>query len=152
VTQSTQHFRIRVRNLISLFDDRTDSILGQGACQSIESGFALAQILALWESPDAASAFQFFQDFRKPRTDNITKTSYETGKMASADIPETMWKTAFSPDIVHERMRWVMEYDLLTELSEKLSAVKTIKPTPICESGSSRGADQALTRGVQARL
>lgn len=118
--------------------------LGQGACQSIESGFALAQILAHWKSPDAAAAFQFFQDFRKPRTDKITRTSAETGKMASADIPEEMWKQAFSPEVVHERMRWVMEYDLLAELSEKLGAVRDEKSAPTSESESTR-ADQELT-------
>lgn len=79
-------------------------------------------MLKNWASPDIAAAFQFFQDFRKPRTDRITSSSYETGKMASADIPEEQWKTAFSPAIVRERMRWVMEYDLLGELASKLAA------------------------------
>jgi hypothetical protein len=72
--------------------------------------------------------------------------------MASADIPEAMWRQAFSPEIVHERMRWVMEYDLLTELSTKLSAVNAIKPIPTSESASSHGAGQELTPGLQARL
>lgn len=96
--------------------------IGQGACQAIESGFALAQVLKHWMSPDIAKAFQFFQDFRKPRTDRITSSSYETGKMASADIPEEMWASAFSPSVVRERMRWVMEFDLLGELAAKLAA------------------------------
>ncbi|KAF2105978.1 salicylate hydroxylase [Lophiotrema nucula] len=95
---------------------------GQGACQAIESGFALAQVLKNWQSPDLGKAFQFFQDFRKPRTDRITSSSYETGKMASADIPEGMWASAFSPSTVRERMRWVMEFDLLGGLASKLDA------------------------------
>lgn len=42
--------------------------------------------------------------------------------MASADIPEELWTTAFKPEVVRERMRWVMEYDLLKELSTRLQA------------------------------
>jgi salicylate hydroxylase len=79
-------------------------------------------VLRHWASPDIAKAFQFFQDFRKPRTDRITSSSYETGKMASADIPEELWASAFSPSMVRERMRWVMEFDLLGELAAKLAA------------------------------
>ena len=86
----------------------------------MESGFALAQTLKNWKSDDLEAAFQFFQDFRKPRTDRITKSSYETGKMASADIPEEKWASSFSPEVVRERMRWVMEYDLLGELAKNL--------------------------------
>ena len=86
----------------------------------MESGFALAQTLKNWKSDDLESAFQFFQDFRKPRTDRITQSSYETGKMASADITEEMWASIFSPEVVRERMRWVMEYDLLGELAKRL--------------------------------
>ncbi|KAF2000357.1 salicylate hydroxylase [Amniculicola lignicola CBS 123094] len=94
---------------------------GQGACQAIESGFALAQVLKHWASPSLADAFQFFQDLRKPRTDRITSSSAETGKMASADIPEELWASSFSPSVVRERMRWVMEYDLLGELATRLA-------------------------------
>lgn len=42
--------------------------------------------------------------------------------MASAEVPEEMWTTAFSPTVIRERMRWVMEYDLLGELANKLAA------------------------------
>ncbi|KFA45846.1 hypothetical protein S40293_09473 [Stachybotrys chartarum IBT 40293] len=108
---------------IILIGDSVHSTLphqGQGACQAIESGFALAQTLKHWRNEDAGAAFQFFQDFRKPRTDRITKTSYETGKLASADVPEELWAETFKPDVIKERMRWVMEYDLLAELASKL--------------------------------
>ncbi|KAF2661506.1 salicylate hydroxylase [Lophiostoma macrostomum CBS 122681] len=110
---------------IILIGDSVHSTLphqGQGACQAIESGFALAQVLKHWQTSDIASAFQFFQDIRKPRTDRITSSSYETGKMASADIPDEQWASAFTPTVVRERMRWVMEYDLLGELASQLTA------------------------------
>lgn len=125
--------------------------VGQGACQSIESGFALAQVMALWPNADSASAFQFFQDIRKPRTDKITQTSYETGKMASADIPESQWAQAFSPEVVHERMRWVMEYDLLADLSVKLAAVNAASSHSDSEFASS-AKERKLTPEFQARL
>ncbi|KAK5120748.1 hypothetical protein LTR85_006106 [Meristemomyces frigidus] len=98
---------------------------GQGAGMAIESGFALAQILRHWDSEDLSAALQLFQDVRKPRTDRITKTSYETGKVASADIPEEMWAASFSPDLMRERMKWVMEYDLLGELFAKQAAASS---------------------------
>lgn len=80
----------------------------------------MAQTLKNWKDTDLASALQFFQDIRKPRTDRVTKSSYETGKMASADIPEELWTTAFNPEAVRERMRWVMDYDLAGELAKGL--------------------------------
>lgn len=110
---------------IILIGDSVHSTLphqGQGACQAIESGFALAQTLKNWKGDDLAAALQFFQDFRKPRTDRITRTSAETGKLASADVPEELWASTFQPEAIKERMRWVMEYDLLGELAAKLKA------------------------------
>ncbi|KAH8676224.1 salicylate hydroxylase [Xylariales sp. PMI_506] len=110
---------------VILIGDSVHSTLphqGQGACQAIESGFALAQTLKHWKDEDLNAALQFFQDFRKPRTDRITASSYETGKMASADIPEEQWAASFNPSVVGERMKWVMEYDLLGELAKKLEA------------------------------
>lgn len=49
--------------------------------------------------------------------------------MASADIPEEQWAGAFAPEIVRERMRWVMEYDLLGELASALASVGVEKPS-----------------------
>ncbi|KAI1080817.1 salicylate hydroxylase [Whalleya microplaca] len=118
----------QVESGVVLVGDSVHSTLphqGQGTCQAIESGFALAQILKHWRNDDLASAFKFYQDFRKPRTDRITQSSYETGKMASADIPEETWATAFNPSAVRERMKWVMEYDLLADLVEKMEKVQS---------------------------
>lgn len=108
---------------VILIGDSVHSTLphqGQGACQAIESGFALAQVLRYWDDSSLGSALQYFQDLRKPRTDRITQSSYETGKMASADIPEEQWASSFNPAVVRERMRWVMEYDLMGELAKTL--------------------------------
>lgn len=95
---------------------------GQGACQAIESGFALAQILKKWHGSSIGPALQFFQDFRKPRTDRITLSSYETGKLASADIPEEFWSAKFDPEAIRDRMKWVMEFDLIEELAHQMQA------------------------------
>ena len=90
---------------------------------AIESGFALAQILQHWPDGDLNSALQFFQDIRKPRTDKVTKTSYETGKLASAVIPEKLWAETFKPEIIRDRFRWIMEYDLLEDIRSKLVTI-----------------------------
>ncbi|KKY27433.1 putative salicylate 1-hydroxylase [Diplodia seriata] len=111
---------------IVLIGDAVHSTLphqGQGACMAIESGFALAQVLGSWESDDLHAALQWFQDLRKPRTDKITETSYETGKMASADVPEDAWGRTFNPDVLRERMKWVMEYDLLADVNSKKASL-----------------------------
>ena len=109
---------------VILMGDAVHSTLphqGQGACQAIESAVALAQTLKSWpEEDDLESAFSFFQDFRKPRTDRVTSTSYDAGKMASVDIPEELWASTFSPEAVREAMRWIMEYDVVGDLVEKL--------------------------------
>lgn len=85
---------------------------------AIESGVALATILKNWKSDNLESAFFFYQELRKPRTDKITKTSYEAGKLASADVPE-MASDTFNPEALRERMKWIMDYDVLKEVFEK---------------------------------
>lgn len=84
---------------------------------AIESGIALATILRHWKTDDLQAAFQFYQDLRKPRTDRITQTSYEAGKLASSDSPDQMTEN-FNPDALTERMRWIMEYNVLDDLGE----------------------------------
>jgi salicylate hydroxylase len=84
---------------------------------AVESGVALATILKNW-SNNLKSAFSFYQNLRKPRTDKVTKTSYEAGKLASADVPEVTSDT-FNPDALRERMKWIMDYDVLKDVYEK---------------------------------
>lgn len=56
---------------------------GQGTCQAVESGAALAVFLKnAKESDTPADIFEKFKALRKPRTDKITKTSEEAGKRA----------------------------------------------------------------------
>ncbi|KAI1105606.1 FAD/NAD(P)-binding domain-containing protein [Jackrogersella minutella] len=118
---------------------------GQGACQAIESGFTLAQILKNWKSTDLGSALKFYQDFRKPRTDRITRSSYETGKMASADIPEDQWAAAFNPAMTRERMKWVMEYDLLADLADKLEKVQEASVSTPASAPSDQPSNMEFT-------
>lgn len=85
---------------------------------AIESGIALATILRNWASDDLAAAFQLYQDIRKPRTDKVTKTSYEAGLLASSDLPDS-FSDSFNPDALRERMKWIMEGDVLEEVYRK---------------------------------
>lgn len=94
-------------------------LLGQGTCMAIESGIALATILKKWKAgDDLTPAFQLYQDLRKPRTDKVTKTSYEAGLLASADLPEGFTDT-FKPELLKERMKWIMEADVLDDLHRR---------------------------------
>lgn len=85
---------------------------------AIESGIALATILRHWKNDDLESAFQFYQNLRKPRTDRVTQTSFEAGKLASSDSPDEMNNT-FNPEALSERMKWIMEYNVLEDLRAK---------------------------------
>jgi salicylate hydroxylase len=85
---------------------------------AIESGLALATILRHWKTDDLEAAFKFYQDLRKPRTDRVTQTSYEAGKLASSDSPDQM-SNNFNPEALTERMRWIMEYNVLEDLRAK---------------------------------
>lgn len=82
---------------------------------AIESGIALATILRHWKTDDLEAAFQFYQDLRKPRTDRVTQTSSEAGKLASSDTPDQMTSN-FNPQSLMERMKWIMEYNVLEDL------------------------------------
>ncbi|OQD73869.1 hypothetical protein PENDEC_c013G02962 [Penicillium decumbens] len=106
---------------IILLGDSAHSTLphqGQGTCMAIESGIALATILRHWKGEDLEGAFKFYRDLRKPRTDRVTQTSYEAGKLASADTPDQMTNN-FSPQALGERMKWIMEYNVLEDLRAK---------------------------------
>ncbi|KAJ5673868.1 hypothetical protein N7462_009307 [Penicillium macrosclerotiorum] len=106
---------------IILLGDSAHSTLphqGQGTCMAIESGIALATILRHWKTDDLEAAFKFYQDLRKPRTDRVTQTSYEAGKLASADTPDQMTSN-FNPQALGERMKWIMEYNVLEDLRVK---------------------------------
>lgn len=82
---------------------------------AIESGIALATILRHWKADTLKDAFQFYQDLRKPRTDRVTKTSADAGKLASSDNPSGMSEN-FNPAALSERMKWIMEYNILEDL------------------------------------
>lgn len=85
---------------------------------AIESGIALATILRHWKSDDLEAAFRFYQDLRKPRTDRVNRTSAEAGKLASSDTPDQLTNN-FNPTALMERMKWIMEYNVLEDLREK---------------------------------
>ncbi|KAJ5812206.1 hypothetical protein N7474_008507 [Penicillium riverlandense] len=103
---------------IILLGDSAHSTLphqGQGTCMAIESGIALATILRHWKTDDLEAAFKFYQDLRKPRTDRVTRTSEEAGKLASSDSPDQLTSN-FNPETLMERMKWIMEYNVLEDL------------------------------------
>lgn len=85
---------------------------------AIESGVALATILKNWKGDNLKDAFAFYQSIRKPRTDKVTKTSAEAGKLASADVPEGT-SQEFNSEALRERMKWIMNYDVLKDVYEQ---------------------------------
>lgn len=86
---------------------------------AIESGFTLATILANWASDDLEAAFELYKQVRKPRTDRVTRTSYEAGKLASADLPDVNITSIFNPEALRERMKWIMDGDIMKEVYQK---------------------------------
>ena len=92
--------------------------IGQGTCMAIESGIALATILRHWKGDNLQEAFAFYQNLRKPRTDRVTQTSYEAGKLASSDTPDQMTES-FNPHALGERMKWIMEYNVIEDVKAK---------------------------------
>ncbi|OJD31050.1 salicylate hydroxylase [Diplodia corticola] len=75
------------------------------------SGATASRCLRLGHPTTLMRRCDSFKTCRKPRTDRITaQTSYGTGKMASADMAEDEWTTTFDPDVLRERMKWVVEY------------------------------------------
>lgn len=116
---STLPHQGKLTSCFSIFTkSRLTSDAGQGTCMAIESGIALATILRHWKNDDLAAAFQFYQDLRKPRTDRVTQTSYEAGKLASSDAPDKLTES-FNPKALEERMKWIMEYNVLEDLRTK---------------------------------
>ncbi|KIX98733.1 uncharacterized protein Z520_05194 [Fonsecaea multimorphosa CBS 102226] len=116
---------------IVLVGDSVHSTLphqAQGTCMAIESGAALATILRTWKDNDLQSALKFYQTLRKPRTDKITTTSYDAGKLGSADDVAKVTPT-FNPTVIRDRMKWVMEYNLLQDLISRGKDYLDISPS-----------------------
>ena len=88
---------------------------------AIESGTALAIILSRWRGDNIGDALAFYKEIRKPRTDRITQTSFMAGKLASSDNPEGIRKEDFDPEVIRDRMKWIMNYDLIQHLSDESS-------------------------------
>ena len=80
---------------------------------AIESGITLAVLFRNWKTSNLRNALQFYQDIRKPRTDRITRTSYEAGKLASSDVLDKV-TLMFNPEALRDRMKWIMEEALIT--------------------------------------
>lgn len=81
--------------------------LGQGACQAIESGFALAQALA--ETPeDHQRAFAQYQKRRMRKAHRVTKMSWQMGQLNNIESPifKAMRNLAmtYSPSFYAKRM------------------------------------------------
>lgn len=71
------------KNNVCLMGDAahaTTPNLGQGACQAIESGYALAQSIDKFEDPNLA--FKYYQNVRMKKAHMVTDTSWKIGKMA----------------------------------------------------------------------
>ena len=82
---------------------------------AIESGITLAVLFRNWKTSNLRNALQFYQDIRKPRTDRITRTSYEAGKLASSDVLDKV-TLMFNPEALRDRMKWIMEFNALEEV------------------------------------
>ncbi|KAI9737954.1 MAG: hypothetical protein M1834_009324 [Cirrosporium novae-zelandiae] len=99
---------------------------GQGTCMAIESGACLARILSHFfshsPSPSLHAPLSLYKSIRKPRTDRQTLTSFQTGKLASAEIMEGEEESGIGIDseALRERMRWLMEYDLFRDVDERV--------------------------------
>lgn len=83
---------------------------------AIESGVTLATILRNWKDDDLQKALGFYQKIRKPRTDRVTLTSAEAGRLASAPVDPEATTPTFNPEALKERMKWIMDYDVLADV------------------------------------
>ena len=52
--------------------------------------------------------------------DEVTETSYETSKVPSCSIREDMWVEMFMPELIRDRMKWVMEIRPVLGYSEQV--------------------------------
>jgi 2-polyprenyl-6-methoxyphenol hydroxylase-like FAD-dependent oxidoreductase len=56
--------------------------LGQGGCQAVEDAWTLAQLLR--RQPDPALAFPEFTRLRRPKVDDVVRTSWMLGQVSNA--------------------------------------------------------------------
>jgi 2-polyprenyl-6-methoxyphenol hydroxylase-like FAD-dependent oxidoreductase len=63
--------------------------LGQGACQALEDAVVLAHCLA--ESRSVEASLRKYEEIRLPRTTQIVRDSWQTGKVLQLDSPALEW-------------------------------------------------------------
>lgn len=92
---------------------------GQGTCQAVESGAALAILLKHAKETDTPEdVFAKFKSIRKERTDKITKTSALAGKRASAGNPDDINSSDFTPEKIAAAWDWITTYDVLEDVNK----------------------------------
>jgi len=111
---------------IVLLGDAVHSTLphqGQGTCQAIESSAALALLMTNAKDGETiADIYEKFKALRKPRTDEITRTSEIAGRRASTENPDVVDPNEFSPEKIGRAWDWILDYDILKETNKILMA------------------------------
>ena len=80
------------RGAVTLLGDAAHSTtpnLGQGACQALEDAVVLAHCLS--ETRPIEAALRKYELIRLPRTTDIIRTSWQTGKVLQLDSPALEW-------------------------------------------------------------
>ena len=92
---------------------------GQGAGQAIEDAYVLESLLALIETPDeAAYAFRAYDRVRRPRSQQVVKTSREMGELIVFRHPVVKDDLKQFKENIEWRMDWMWHRDIDGERKE----------------------------------
>ncbi len=116
------------QNQICLIGDAahaTTPNLGQGACQAIEDGLAIAEAIAKYDDfrkyDDMKTAFQQFQKVRRAKVNYVVNTSWQIGKIAHLNNkPLRKLRNGFfrliPPSVSNKQMKQLFDMSYLQDI------------------------------------
>lgn len=92
---------------------------GQGAGQAIEDAYVLSSLMGDVGTPkEAAYAFQAYDKIRRPRSQQVCKTSRDMGELVALRLPGIEDNVELLKENIEWRMDWMWHRDVEGELNE----------------------------------
>ena len=104
---------------------------GQGAGQAIEDAYVLESLMALVEKPEeVAYAFKAYDKVRRPRSQQVCRTSREAGELVALRLPGVGDNLDEFKNNIEWRMDWMWHRDVGGERDEATIIFNKLKDDP----------------------
>ena len=94
---------------------------GSGAGLSVEDAFILSNLLGQAKTAgDIERAFHAYDAVRRPRSQNLVRTSHEQGRLYDFEVADKADDIALLKQDLENRMSWIWDIDFQQHLAEAM--------------------------------